>query len=408
MNSARSFALAAAVGLLIGGCSGNNMTSPNPQAPVSNGAGVSAGPMSAANGMVLDAKSITNKHLASVFSVLGQAISNDQGGNDNAPQAKNDNDKDFAVVADGRGNGACRNGFEFIVTDNDAGNPISTEAKYFYNQACTELARDVLRTWMPGANAGTETVLKTATDYAPNNSSPISVRTSTLNYSNATFNKLGYTDFGPGFDLQSSSQLKIGTSKSISSDQAMVMEPSSNNVNNYCTDSAGFNEIPVAKLNEEFGWSGGAFGNPQNTRTQLAPDSATWSSTHTGTAYSGASGALSISVGSPNTGCPITTPEFTLSGGTSNGVYTIPLTVTFIRGVISDLTVSNASLHNGDTLNVTTNTNLLPSSSNFINGRVSSGSTTLATFSVNAFGNGTLTVTKTGNQFVIVAWHLVR
>jgi hypothetical protein len=410
MKSARSFALAAAIGLLLGGCSGNGVTPPNPQAPVSTNAGTNAGAMNAANGVILDAKSITNKKVAGAFSVLGQAISNDQGANDNARQSKNDNDKGDAAVPDVRGSGVCRHGFEFIVTDNDAGDPVSTEGKYFYDKACTELARDVVRTWMPGVNAGSETVLRTASDYALHDSTATSIRTGTLNYSNATFDKLGFTVFGPGFDLESSNQTKIGTTKSISSDQEMVMQPaaSGSNVNTYCTDSAGFNEIPVAKLNEEFGWAGGAFGNPQNTRTQLSSDSATWSSTHTGTAYSGASGALSISVGSPNSACPITKPDYTLSGGTSDGNYTIPLTVTFEDGVIRDLTVTNASLHNGDSLNVTTNTSALPTSPNFINGIIASGSTTLATFNVNAFGNGVLTVTKTGNQFVIDDWHVVQ
>ncbi|MBV8147625.1 MAG: hypothetical protein JO092_00875 [Candidatus Eremiobacteraeota bacterium] len=383
------------------------MTSPNPQTPVSTSAGETAA-TNLADGVSLDSKTNTNKRLAGVFSVLGQAINNDQGANDNAKQDKED--KKTADAADVRGSGVCHNGFEFIVTYNDAGDPVSTEAKYFYDKACTELARDALRTWVPGASSGSETVTRTASDYALHNSTPISVRDGTLNYSNATFDKLGYTEFGPGFDLEASSQLKIGTTKSISSDLEMVMEPaaSGSNVNDYCTDSAGFNTIPVAKLNEEFGWSGGALGSPVNTRTQLSRDSATWSSVHTGTAFEGASGALSINVGSPNTACPIAAPDYTLVGGTSEGNYTIPITVTFERGVIADLTVTDASLHNGDTLNVSTNKNVLPASVNFINGKVTSGAATVATFNVNAFGHGVLTVTKTGNQYVIIDWHVVQ
>jgi hypothetical protein len=408
MKSARSFAFAASVGLLLGGCSANGTTSPNPQAPVSN-AGLSAGPMNATNGIVLDGKSTINKQVAGVFSVLGQAIDNDQGANDNARQdTESDNLSASVNSADAGGSGVCHNGFEFIVTDNDSGQPASTEAKYFYDKACTEIARDVVRTWAPGTSAGSESVVRTASDYALSNATPISVRNSTLNYTNGSFNKLGYTYFSPGFDLEATSQLEIGTVKNISSDFEMVMEPSGSNVNDYCTDSAGFNEIPVAKLNEEFGWSGGAFGSPVNTRTQLSKDEATWSSTHTGTAYSGPSGGLSINVGSPNTACPIATPDYTLSGGTSVGTYTIPISVTFERGVIRNLTVTGATLHNGDTLNVSTNTSLLPAAPDFISGTVSSGSTTVATFNVNAFGHGILTVTKTGNQFVIIDWHVVR
>jgi hypothetical protein len=413
MKSARSFALAAAVGLILGGCGGNGIPSPNPQAPVSTNAGASAGPMSAADGTVVDAKSISNKQAAGVFTVLGQAIENDQGANDNARQGDNN---DLTVegpsdAADARGTGTCRNGFEFFITYNDAGRPASTEAKYFYDRSCKQLSRDVLRTWAQNAGTpGTETVTRTASDYALNNSTAISVRNSTLDYAAGTYDKLGYTEFGPGFDLQASSQLKIGTTKSISSDLEMVMEPaaSGSRVNDYCTDSAGFNQVPVAKLDKEFGWSGGAFGTPANTRRQLSGDSATWSSTHTGTAYSGASGALSIGTGSPNTACPITAADYTLAGGTADGTYTIPLTVTFERGVIVDLTVTNARLRNGDTLNVWTNRSVLPAAPDFINGKVASGSTTVATFSVNAFGHGVLTETKTGNQYEIIDWHVVQ
>lgn len=408
MISARSFALAAIVGLLLGGCSGNGLTSTNPQPPASN-AGVSEpGTMNAANSVFVgDVKSVNNK-AAALFSVLGQAVDSDDVANGNASQGKSGKTIHDDAVSD-FGGGVCHNGREFIVTKNSTGTPIQTESKYFFDKGCTELARDAVRTWTAGGSAGSETVMKTASDYALGNSTPISVKNSTLNYANGAFNNLGYTEFTDGFVLEANSQLKIGTTKSISSNLEMVMQPASgSNVNDYCTDSAGFNEIPVAKLDKEFGWSGGAFGSPtMNTRTQDSAQSATWTSTHTGTAYSGASGALSIATGSPNGSCPIATPNYTLAGGTSDGTYTIPITVTFDDGVIRDLTISNATLHNGDTLNVATNVQALPASADFIHGTIASGSTTVATFNVNAFGHGILTVTKTGNQFVIVDWHVV-
>ncbi len=407
MISARSFALAAIVGLLLGGCSGNGMTSTNPQTPASNGGVSEPGAMNAANSVFVGDVKSTNNKAAALFSVLGQAVNSDDVANGNASQEKPGKTVRGDDVASDFSHGVCRDGREFIVTENSTGTPIQTESKYFFDKGCTQLARDVVRTWTAGATAGSETVRKTASDYALHNTTPISVKNSTLNYTNGTFTKLGYTDFADGFVLEANNLLKIGTTKSISSDLEMVMQPASGSVNSYCTDSAGFNEIAIAKLDKEFGWSGGAFGSPTNTRTQNSAHSATWSSTHTGTAYSGASGALSIATGSANSSCPIATPNYTLSGGTSDGTYTIPITVTFDDGIISDLSISNATLHNGDTLNVATNVHALPASANFINGTITSGSTTVATFNVNAFGHGVLTVTKTGAQFVIVDWHVV-
>jgi hypothetical protein len=76
--------------------------------------------------------------------------------------------------------------------------------------------------------------------------------------------------------------------------------------------------------------------------------------------------------------------------------------------VIRNLTVTNASLASGYTMNVTTNSAKWPTNTSFINGTVTDGTTTIAIFNVNAFGNGKLTVAKTGNQFPITDWNVVR
>ena len=47
------------------------------------------------------------------------------------------------------GNGTCRNGIEYFVPDRN-GDPSSTETLFFYDAACTQLARDVVRKWTSG------------------------------------------------------------------------------------------------------------------------------------------------------------------------------------------------------------------------------------------------------------------
>ena len=118
--------------------------------------------------------------------------------------------------------------------------------------------------------------------------------------------------------------------------------------------------------------------------------------------------ALAISAGTQNTACPIATPMFTLTGGTSTGTYTIPTVATFKSGLLTGLTINNAGLANGTTLSVTTNAGVSPTSGNFISGVIANGGTQVATFNVDAFGDGTLTMSAGGSQYVIVDWHVVK
>jgi hypothetical protein len=62
------------------------------------------------------------------------------------------------------------------------------------------------------------------------------------------------------------------------------------------------------------------------------------------------------------------------------------MTATFKGGVLQNLTIVNATLANGLTLNVVTNSGVSPTSSNFI--------------------TGTLTVTATGATYEMEHWHV--
>jgi hypothetical protein len=300
-------------------------------------------------------------------------------------------------------NGVCTNGIEFFAPDKN-GDPNSTEEQYFYDAACTELARDVVRIYT--VNGTSESVNRTDTRYALNNPTPIAVRTAAVSFANGTYGTDGYPVVADGFQRTAVAQTAISSVKTIGDDDELVMQAGSGGVNAWCGDSAGYNETGIASLNETFGWQGGVLSG--GTRTVNGDGSVTWTATHTGNAYNGAIGALSISAGTPNTACPISTPAYTLAGGTAGGSYTIPVSATFVHGELTDLTVTNASLASGNTLNVTTNSNASPANSAFITGTVSNGSTSIATFAVDAFGDGTLTVTASGVQYVITDWHVAK
>jgi hypothetical protein len=293
---------------------------------------------------------------------------------------------------------------EFFAPDKN-GDPNSTETQYFYDAACTELARDVVRVYT-STGASSETVARTVNQYALGNATPSATRTDSVTISNATFDKYGFPIVADGFDRISSNQLDIAGSKTIVSDDELVMQATATSSTSFCSDSAGFNATGLAKLGETFGWQGGIM--PGGTRTVNGDGSVTWTGTRAGTGFKGAIGSLSVAQGVQNTKCPISTPMYTLAGGTPTGSYSIPVSVTYVGGIISNLTITNATLSNGDTLNVTTSASASPSSSTFIQGVIASGSTQVATFAVDAFGDGTLTVTATGAQFVITDWQVVR
>jgi hypothetical protein len=299
--------------------------------------------------------------------------------------------------------GVCTNGVEFWAPDKN-GDPNSTEDQYFYDSACTELARDIVRIYT--ITGSSETVQRTEEQYALGNATAIASLTATVNYINGTYGTNGYPVVADGFARTAASQTNISGSKTIVGDDELVMVAGTGGVNAWCGDSAGYNATGIAALAETFGWQGGVASG--GTRTVNSDGSVTWAATHAGSVFTGAIGSLSVAIGSQNTACPIATPEFTLAGGTSQGNYSIPVTTTYMHGVLTSLTVTNASLANGNTLNVTTNSSVSPTNSNFITGTISNGSTQIATFAVDCFGDGTLTMTSSGAQFVIDDWHIVK
>jgi hypothetical protein len=375
--------LAVAATLALGACSGGGSSSPSPSGGGANQTQTESA-ISSANGAGsdLNALSSVERDISSPVSAGTSAV------------------RSVAAL------GTCKNSMEFFAPDKN-GDPNSTETQYFYDTACTQLARDVVRIYR-STGTSSETVARTVKLYALGNATAIAVRSDSVSISNATFDQYGFPIAADGFDRLSSNELDISGAKTIVSGDEFVMQAASggSSATGYCGDSAGFNATGFARLGETFGWQGGVLSG--GTRTVNGDGSVTWAGTHTGTTFKGAFGSLSVAAGVQNTACPISTPMFTLSGGTSTGSFSIPVSVTYVSGVISNLTIANATLANGDTLNVTTNTGAPPSSSTFIQGVIASGATQVATFAVDAFGDGTLTVSSTGAQYVITDWQVVR
>ena len=344
--------------------------------------------------------SATSDVAVSSFNALGtpvKSVSDDS--NTLAPKAGSGGQNSFVPT-----NG-CDAGVELLAPDRN-GDPNSTEAEYFYDTACTQLAHDAVRIFK-ATGSGSESIGTTTKMYAKGNGSVIAQRSDAATIENATFDQYGFPLPASGFERQRTGTLDISGVKSVDSAGEFVMLPSSGSTNTVCSDTAGFNATGIPALDETFGWAGGDL--PGGTRVANSSGSVTWAGTHSGTVYKASIGGLAIVTGTPNGTCPIETPMFTLNGGTALGGYTIPLSVTFdALGELTNLTVTNAQLASGATLNVVTNASIPPATVGFVSGTIARDGKQIATFQTDAFGDGTLTVTATGRQFVVTDWHVIR
>jgi hypothetical protein len=297
----------------------------------------------------------------------------------------------------------CHNGVELFAPDRN-GDPDSTEALFFYDPTCRQLAVDDVRIYAP-TSANSETVNRSDSFYLPASTAAVATATTRGTIGNATFGNYGLPLVANGFALHSASTLSFLKTPVLFTDAEFVMMPGSQASNAFCEDSAGYDPTGIASLDETFGWQGGALSGA--SRTTIGKAFERWSAAPSGTLYTGSIGALSIASGAPNATCPIATPAFTLSGGTAIGSYSIPLVITFHHGTLWNVSVRRARLPNGDTLNVTTRGGRRDRR-DFIKGSLRNGGTPIATFAVNGFGNGELTVTSTGAQYRIVDWIVVQ
>ena len=301
------------------------------------------------------------------------------------------------------GDGSCSNGVEFFAPDKK-GDANSTERIVFYDNGCTQMQSDAVRIYA-STGPSAENVQRTVSLFALNSSTAAAVNTETVNYINTSFDAFGYPIYKNGFDRTHTGELDVNGVKTIDGDGELAVLPLSGNSSTYCSDSAGFNATGNSALNETFGWAG-TIGN--GTRTINSDGSVTWNLTYAGNLYTGPIGGLSIQSGVQNTSCPISTPMFTLAGGTLKGSSNLPVQATFANGVLSNLTISNGTLTNGDTLNVQTNSGVSPSNEHFISGTLASSGATVANFNVDAFGDGTLVVSASGKAYQIEDWHVVK
>ena len=170
----------------------------------------------------------------------------------------------------------------------------------------------------------------------------------------------------------------------------------------YCQSSAGYSVSGIPSLDASFGWQSGALRG--GTRRTDARGGATWSANASGAVVQGSIGALSIGRRSTGASCPMGAPAFVLRGGAAQNSFSLPLSMAFHRGDLTNLSVVNGRFANGENLEVTTRPNRQPIE---VDGIVANGRDQVATLRTNATGWGNLTITSTGAQYVIADWIVV-
>jgi hypothetical protein len=190
--------------------------------------------------------------------------------------------------------------------------------------------------------------------------------------------------------------------KAVVSGSQLVMRPRYGNVSAYCEASAGYSVRGIPSLDQSFGWQSDAISG--GARESDGRGSTTWSANANGVVVRGAIGGLSLSRSRKNAGCPAGAFPFTLSGGNAKNEFSIPISMAFRHGQLSNLAVSDARFSNGESLDVTS---AADSQRLTVNGFIRHGRKRLATFTTDTRGNGTLAITSTGAQYAIAGWVVV-
>lgn len=269
--------------------------------------------------------------------------------------------------------------------------PNSTENITFYDTGCTQKHTDVVRTFVSGPGTGETVTLTSAANPVPPAVKGVVTQTQTLTYSNTTFDVNGFPNFASGYDLSTVTQTSIDGTPTIRASDEVLEGAQNGNVVPFCSDAVGYRSTAGASP-QTYGWSGQT-DSTNGSRITNADGSVTVAEVHLGTPYSGLPSAFAIATGTPNAACPITTPEFTLTGVAPSASYRMPISMTFVGGAISSVTVTNASFAGNLTLNVVTSTTLPPTDPNYIVGTLfDSSAKTVANFNVNGSGAGALTI----------------
>ncbi len=274
----------------------------------------------------------------------------------------------------------CKNRVERTVTQVSP-TEVIYETKYFYDQACTQLAKDVVADVVQPSPSN-ETIARTATWF---NHAALQLGQRKTNFA--------ITGAPGNFSAVITSDFFVGSSTSPESQRGhqITVSPQSGNVYDVAGNGGRVYNDNAPSIDESFGGQGQL----QNvTATVDGSGDVTFAGSHLETISKGALGSITLS----------NAPPFTVSGGTVLGNRTATGSVEFDNmGNLVSLTI-NVTLINGGSA-VLTSSGTPPSVS--VNGTImNAAGTVLATFTVDQFGDGIITYAN-GQQGIIIDWHVI-
>lgn len=269
----------------------------------------------------------------------------------------------------------CRGRTTRTVTVNADGS-VTTETIGYYDDACAQPERDAVA--VRAVVNGTLTVQRTVTTFSLTHAQ-LGVRKSTYALTGSTGNGAWTVTsaFYPGTSTTPLAQF-----------------------GHAATLSAGAYTATTGRIvNDAAPKVDASYGHQAATSATVATDASgvtTFSGTRSGTFFKGALGALTLS----------SAPPFTVSGG--NQIGTSALNGSVAYGADGNLAAVNltGTLESGNALTVTSAT--ASDGALSVKGTVTNAAgATVATFTTDAHGNGTLTLPATGTQVPIVDWHVL-
>lgn len=269
----------------------------------------------------------------------------------------------------------CRRRTTRTVTVNADGS-VTTETIGYYDDACTQPERDAVA--VKAVANGTLTVQRTVTTYGLTHAQ-LGVRKSTYALTGST---------GSG-SWTVTSAFYPGTS---ATPLAQFGHAATLNASAYTATTGRIVNDAAPKVNA-------SYGHQVATSATVSTDGSgvtTFTGTRDGSFFKGALGALTLS----------SAPPFTVSGGNQIGASALNGSVAYDGdGNLASVNLTG-TLESGNALAVTSTT--ASNGALAVNGIVTSpAGATVATFTTDAHGNGTLTLPATGTQVPIVDWHVL-
>ncbi len=290
----------------------------------------------------------------------------------------------LARAAESRGTastGACANRREVTVTV-PGPNERQVEVKFFYDAACTVLARDVVQLTTTNAD-GSKSATRTATQYNAAGS-VIATRKSTYAYTGSLGNSSAIA----------TSALYIGTSTSPLTQwgRQITLSPQGADVSTLSENGGWIENGALPSLSESFGHQGQVVG---GTATFDAAGDVTYAGTRNRTFFKGPLNTLTLP----------TAPPFEIGGTPAPvqvGTSTMTGSITFdADGLLTNIALSGTFV-NGNSVTVTSSGTPLVVAGTIVN----PAGATVATFTTDAYGNGTIQFAN-GVQLPIICWHVV-